>query len=311
MGMAVERHRRPVRFRVGLFLFVALMLSACSPASPAASGPATWIDAPLDGSQFPLGQIGIVLHAASQSGIRSVELTVDGRPLATLTPDDSQSRIVHLQTEWSPASPGEYRLAARAFGDDGSAGQPAMARVVVMAAKPTSTPASPAVTVTPTAAATDVPTPTVTVAATGIGQISLSGHQVYWGSGSCQPTSVTTAIQAADPTQVASAIFFFRLESAGTHEMSEWSQGRAMNPQEHGHFDLRVTGDQLAKAAEYTQAIVHYQIALQLQDGSIVRSSVHRDLAMSQCGAGAGATPTGEFIVPPMVTIEPTAPTIH
>lgn len=312
MGFGIERCLRPNPHRIGLFLLAGVLLTGCaSPNAPIAAGPTTWIDSPLDGSTLPLGTVQIVLHAASQAGIQSVELTVDGRALSQVSPTSPQDHIVNVQTDWSPPASGDYQLKARAVDGSGATGEYAQALVHIGPAPttPTGTPTAPTASATPSPTASLTPSPTPAGAA--IAHLDLSTHQVYWG-GSCQPDSVAVSVGVSDPGQVTSSVFFYRLEDARSHEMGDWSQGQAMNPQGGGQYLLSVRGSELANGSGIPVALVHYQIALQLADGGIVRSQVLSDLGLSVCGSGPGPTPTPILIFPgPMVTIQPTTPVIR
>jgi hypothetical protein len=312
MGIVIERLERPIPQRVGLFLLLGVLLAGCGgSAATSSAGPTAWIDAPLDGSQIPVGDITIVMHAASPDGVQSVALSVDGQLLDELSAQNPEDHIIHLDTSWSPPGPGQYLLEAVAVDGGGHAGPPADALVSVRGTELTVTP-TPAASATATATPTTAPTPTPTPTSIGVSvvQVSLSDHQIYWG-GSCQPDSVTVGLRVSAPEQVTSAVFFYRVEDARSHEMSDWSQGAAMNPQGAGEYSLVQRGTGLAQGTGYPVAIVHYQFALQTRGGGIVRSDVFRDLSLSECGSGPGPTPGSTLIFPPpMVTIQPTKPPI-
>jgi len=309
----------PIRFRIGLFLIFGFMASGCN-FSPygAISGPTAWIDAPLDGSQLPLAPVSIVLHAASQKGIRKVEVTLNGQALADLSPQNAQDRLVNAQTTWSPNAPGTYVIEARAVDGSASAGDYASARIEInvssTAAPHTASQETPSATPTVTSSPTFTPTPSATLTGVSLTSVSLSDHQVLWGGGGCQPDAFTAKISVSDPGQVTAAIFFFRLEDAQTNELSGWSQGDAMNPQGGGVYQISRRGSDLEQSTRFAQAYVHYQFALQTSSGNISRSKVYSDLSLSQCSSGPVPTPTGILIVPPpggIHIVTPTAPVIR
>jgi hypothetical protein len=226
--------------------------------------------------------------------------------------------LVNEQTQWSPEAPGTYIIEARAIDTSGKASPYAQAKVIVGA--PTVAPSastSPTLTAspTPTGTSTSTPTatPTPTVAGPGLASVSLSDHQVYWGGGGCQPDAFTITASVSDPGQVTAAIFFYRLEDAGTHALGDWSQGDAMNPQGGGVYQLSRRGSDLEQSTRFAQAYVHYQIALQTGSGAIVRSQVFSDLSLSLCSSGPAPTPTGIIIAPPgpITILTPTAPVIR
>ncbi|MBX3049804.1 MAG: hypothetical protein KF885_11605 [Anaerolineales bacterium] len=112
-----------------LFSF-ALLLAACAPGT--AAGPSAWIDAPLSGSQFVVGQdVEIVLHAGEAGGISAVALSLGDELLATL-PNQGSAAFVTLRHTWRPDAAGEYLLSAVAQNRSGEWGQPALARIIIL-----------------------------------------------------------------------------------------------------------------------------------------------------------------------------------
>ena len=104
-------------------------------------GSRAWIDAPLPGTSQPLGPVEIVAHASSPSGIASFEISLNGQPLATASPDaDSfDPNLMFMRHSWRPAAPGTYLIEVRAMDASNQAG-PAAQVMVVISPKETITP---------------------------------------------------------------------------------------------------------------------------------------------------------------------------
>jgi hypothetical protein len=118
----------------------AIALAGCNYPAPggdggeAGSSPRSWIDRPLEGSEFVLGDtIPIQWHASGDDGIRRVEVRIDGDLLGV---DDGMSPdliLVDGELEWTPAEAGEHLIEVVASGPDEAVGAPAENRVTVFA----------------------------------------------------------------------------------------------------------------------------------------------------------------------------------
>jgi hypothetical protein len=111
------------------FLLTCLLLSACG----ASSGvPKTWIDKPLNNTIVPLAPFFIMAHASDSDGVASIEFHVNGQLIKSATPFDGAGvRLGHVETIFTPAGLGEYRIEVHAVDSAGNAGYPAVAKVIV------------------------------------------------------------------------------------------------------------------------------------------------------------------------------------
>ncbi len=126
----------------------------------ASTGPRVWIDHPLAGSQFQLGQrVTIRWHASAADGVRQAEVRVNGERLVQAEDFDHAAQIVTQRHQWTPPAAGEYVIEVTGTGTDGAAGAAARKRVTVVG------PATPAAA-TPEASATAAPSASPTPAAT-------------------------------------------------------------------------------------------------------------------------------------------------
>jgi SH3-like domain-containing protein len=148
-------------FHISVLILVCLT-TACTLNQAAftdpASGPAAWIDAPLDGSSLPLAETQVTSHASDPSGITGFELSVDGNVFHTdpVSADQAGNTIAHISQAWLPDKAGVYMLSIRAANKAGVYGPYAYARVTV--GRVTDTPAA-----SPTPVSTSTPTSTPTL----------------------------------------------------------------------------------------------------------------------------------------------------
>ena len=148
---------------------VVFLLAACtSRASPQA--PQVWIDAPLDGLSFPLGQlITIQGHAAGPSGIGRIEIWIDGALEIEQDDPPSVGNLAHFDHIWLLERPGDCRIEVVAIGadDTASASDDIILHVAVITASPTPVPTTASPTPVPTTT-TPTPPPTATRTATPV-----------------------------------------------------------------------------------------------------------------------------------------------
>jgi hypothetical protein len=100
-------------------LLIALLVSACGPASgnPAAEAASVraWFDAPLPNTVWlPPSPCQIVAHGASPNGIAAFELSVNGAVSANIPSPDTQNSLVTLTQDCGLSEPGNYLLQMRA-----------------------------------------------------------------------------------------------------------------------------------------------------------------------------------------------------
>ncbi|MCS6962962.1 MAG: hypothetical protein NZM16_02805, partial [Thermoflexus sp.] len=77
------------------------LLASCA-GSPAGPGPRAWIDEPLNGAALPLGPLLVRSHIASEHGVVSVTLLVNGEAARTDSPSDPSGRLVEITQVWMP-----------------------------------------------------------------------------------------------------------------------------------------------------------------------------------------------------------------
>ncbi len=131
-----------MKLRPLLTVILMLTLAACnlpgSPVEVAGAGPRAWVDVPVEGSRFPLGEkINIRWHASAVGGIQQVEVRINGQVFALAQDFDHAAQLVTQQYEWTPDAAGEYLIQAIATGMNGAVSQPAENRIIVGDVTPT------------------------------------------------------------------------------------------------------------------------------------------------------------------------------
>lgn len=201
--------------RILLFcLIAAVLLSSCSsnPRSPIE----IWIDSPLPGGRvFPAEEVIIQTHAYAASGVKEMELAVDGVVLLRASPSIAGD-LVTFQTTWMASDPGTHLIMVTGFSADGNQSIPRIVAIEVLG-QSTATPiqsteesvitatqtltASPEYTVTSTAT---LPPPTPTATPIPAPLVSFSADQEDLTSGDC--TFLRWQTQFADRTTLDGAV---------------------------------------------------------------------------------------------------------
>jgi len=114
-----------LQFPLIVISLLALSLSAC--------GSSTGVpDKPLDNTVVPLAPFFIMAHASDSDGVASIEFHVNGQLINSAEPFDGAGvRLGHVETIFTPAALGEYRIEVHAVDSAGNAGSPAVAKVIV------------------------------------------------------------------------------------------------------------------------------------------------------------------------------------
>lgn len=149
------------------------------------------------------------------------------------------------------------------------------------------------------------PTPVPTASALAVHALPPSTSQAYAGPGGCTPTEVTFNAEVSDPNAAKAVVFFYYVQDDESGDRTNWSSGQAMPPQGGGRYAVKLTASQLLGDSGFSKATVHYQFALQPQQGEIVRSQVQADVVLARCGI---------IILPPIIilpTPTPTLPVVH
>jgi len=151
-------------------MLLTVVISACggtatsTPAPQVNSAPNAWIDSPLEGMSFPLGEIEIISHTQDLSGITRVELSANGQVIRVDENPDSSLTLFVISQPWLPSRPGEYLIQVRGQTTTGAWSNYAEVNLTVTGVSatsttiPTETPTPP-----PTLSPTPVEPPTLTL----------------------------------------------------------------------------------------------------------------------------------------------------
>jgi hypothetical protein len=130
------------RFILILSVLVTLVLCGCNLVGQDAA-PTSTPEIPTVEFQFPTNNVAVVsgtdlqiqVLAQDSQGIARVELSVDGQPHQTAAPVDSETvPVFTVDMNWLAEGVGLHALQAVAYRADGSASNPALINVNVMAA---------------------------------------------------------------------------------------------------------------------------------------------------------------------------------
>ncbi len=118
----MKRHLSPLLLILPLLCF----LASCSSTG---SGPTSWIDKPLNKSSYPLEPLELIAHASSDSGVSSIEFTVNGQILDNLSV--GSGRFEAASVVWFPDEPGIYTIGITATDSNGNKGSQAVSLVYI------------------------------------------------------------------------------------------------------------------------------------------------------------------------------------
>ena len=139
---------------IGLTILAGCTLPQESVEVSYADAPRAWIDAPLDGTQLPLGPVEIVTHASAPDGVALIQLQVNQQVMTEKSPDEVSDGLALANFIWTAEEPGEYLLTVAAREADGAWGPYASAVIQVGEIPQTE------LEITPTTFVTETPTVT-------------------------------------------------------------------------------------------------------------------------------------------------------
>ncbi|MFV1948558.1 MAG: Ig-like domain-containing protein [Anaerolineales bacterium] len=115
-----------LKWSLGFAVFCAFLLASCA-GNP--SGPAAWIDQPLDGSQLKLEPVAVTAHASDSDGVSSFEFYLDDELVQTLSAGGD--RLGEASWQWSPSQPGEFTIRVIPIDNQGNRGEAAQVQVFI------------------------------------------------------------------------------------------------------------------------------------------------------------------------------------
>jgi len=92
----------------------------------------------------------------------------------------------------------------------------------------------------------------------GFTSVKISGNILHWGG--CEPSSIIFTAHVVDPVKEVKVLWFYRLKSPTTGDMSKWEGGGIMNGDETGTFTYTVTVEKITDYRDYPGAWLQYQL---------------------------------------------------
>jgi len=97
-----------------------VLLVGCNQAG---AGPVTWIDIPSQDITLPLAPFSVLAHASDTDSIASIEFFINSEHKLSLEPNfDGSNRLGWAEWEFSPLTPGVYRIEVKAIDGSGNSG---------------------------------------------------------------------------------------------------------------------------------------------------------------------------------------------
>jgi len=279
--------------RIVLLLVLALLLSACNlpviNQGLPSGGPQAWIDAPLDGMRLPLQPYSLTLHSSDSQGIASMEISINGEVLASLSNPKPAQLLVYLTRVWEPNAPGRYVISTRAQNIAGIWSAEDFVTVEIEGIiTPTFTPTTIITpTITPTMVITPTFTPTVPPVTLAFGEPILS-TQAFEYQRDCfpNPGEVTIKVPVTNPPQGTSVIFFMRIKNLTTGEYTAWDPGQAMIAAGAGAYQVTIVSNNVPNVYSLSGASAEFQyqfVAIDPVGAILLKSQVYTNISLSPC----------------------------
>ena len=249
-----------------------------------ASGIEAGINAPAPGAVLPEGPAEIAYYATSVDGVATLELSVNGEVLSTVSnPDDSQ-QVTALKYTWEPAVSGSHTIRVRAMDSKGNWSNYAAVTVTVESSQAAPTDSQPSQPEPP--AATEAPSATATPEDMTIYNVEHDRNIFYWGSSTCGSKEITIEADITHPDDAYAAIIFFRFWDKEGTGLSSWSTGNAMARDSDEHFRITISSENIPNYSNYDFAVLYYQIKVQSAPPNpaiLAGTEVIKQIEMQRC----------------------------
>jgi len=242
------------------------------------------IDAPANGASLPMGPVEIAYHANSLDGVASIELSVDGQVVSSITSPDTDQKVVALRYTWQPNVSGSHTLRVRAQSNKGVWSEYVSATINIQGdsnppAQQQDQQAAP-VEEKPT----DTPEATNTPDTLTIFDVEKDRDKFYYKNGSCGSREITISAKVTHPDQVTAMVLFTRFfddEGGGT---TKWDGGKAMSKKSDDTYSVTMESKNIQNYNVYEFTVMNYQIVAQDKSGGTsVRTEVFKDIEMDIC----------------------------
>lgn len=212
------------------------------------------INSPAQGAVLPMAPFEIAYYATSVDGIASVELSVNGEVLSTITNPDTSQQVVALKYSWDPAAPGSHTIRVRAQDAKGNWSDYEVSMITVEASQPAQ-PNQPA--------PTDAPSATATPENMTVYNVKHNQDIFYWGGGSCGSKEITIEADITHPDDAYAGMIFFRFWDKEGEGLSSWSSAYPMARDSDEHFRITISSENIANYNKFEFAVMYYQIKIQ------------------------------------------------
>jgi hypothetical protein len=262
----------------------------------ATPAPMAWIDSPRDGMHLSPGEYEIIAHGSDLIGVTSMEISVNGLPMANEPGTGSDLFLVTLQKAWTPTDPGEYDIQVRAQNSSGAWSDPASVTVWIdqetALPSPTASP-SPTSTLTPTPTSTLTPTITTTTQPESLSDIDISPEKVSYYP-RCPPNEITAQVRAFDPDGISAMALYYRLKDKSNGDVSDWYNADISKigddlyqsvfiPVTPTHPLADFLRPRLEKQGDAFAALVQIQFVMYDTKENIFRSEVYSSVTLKGC----------------------------
>jgi len=232
------------------------------------------INAPANGATLSAGPTEIAYYATSVDGVASLELSVNGEVLSTVTNPDTSQQVTALKYSWEPTTAGSHTIRVRALDAKGNWSEYAIVTVNVSPppqAQPESQPQDQADAPDQNESGSqqgqdqddddsDVPPESDVMQ---IYNVEHDPDTFYYGSSACGSKKITIEADITNPDDAYAAIIFFRFWDKEGEGLSAWDSGTAMSRESDEHFSITLESDQIANYNKFEFAVMYYQIKVQ------------------------------------------------
>lgn len=247
------------------------------------------IDSPFNGASFTMQPIDIAYHASSTDGIMTVELSIDGEVLSSITTPSSDQQAVALRYTWQPTLAGSHTIRVRAQSSVGLWSDYSSAMVTITGDQPPAPQQAQVPEVTKTPEPTRTPEPTATPEGVSIYDIKWDKTKFYYGGNGCGSKELTISAHVTDPKdEVYGVILFLRFVDKESAGVTKWDGGRAMSNKSGDLWSVTLTSNKIPNYTAFEFTIMEFQIVVQDKPSGgsfnrLAKSEVIRELSMERC----------------------------
>ncbi len=222
------------------------------------------VNSPAPGAVIPAGPSEIAYYATSVDGVATIELSVDGEVLSTVSNPDTSQQVVALKYTWEPTVSGSHTIRVRAMDAKGNWSNYAAVSVTVESSQTGQQDSQPVEPVQPAEQKpTDTPSATATPEDMTVYNVKHNQDIFYWGGGSCGSKEITIEADITHPDDAYAGMIFFRFWDKEGAGLSSWSAAYPMARDSDEHFRITISSENIANYNKFEFAVMYYQIKIQ------------------------------------------------